>query len=391
MAFGSAGVSTLQSGLPGNALFELLSNPSAQSTGESYAQQEQHQQHGHEDQQANFFFQQQLKNTAENDAGNGSQPTFVAPSALTTAPEAAPSLISSDSRSSISAPSSRGWQDSPVSHTLSSPATSITSPHSSLVSPPVDPRLLIPPQDAKPQTQPAQPHEAVDAIETPKRRRGRPRLSDATNTRDTRVTRVGAVAKEDAPRTKTQQKTAAARRASTASASGADDVKNENTVDDKKSRIRARNREAAYKCRQKKQKGIEELQSQEAVAEDINKTLHSEAAMLRSEILMLKNMVLQHGGCGCSYIEEYISGAAQNLVHTSMAASSAQNAARGVAMNAQPDMNGQEGDTYVDWKMFDMDRKPGTGALDSESGFSGLDDISVTHSTRAASQGVTMA
>ncbi|GKT94557.1 BZIP transcription factor [Colletotrichum tofieldiae] len=121
------------------------------------------------------------------------------------------------------------------------------------------------------------------------------------------------------------------------------------------------------------------------MAENINKSLNYEAAQLRGEILMLKNMVLQHGGCGCSYIEEYISGAAQSLVQSSMAAAGSTHGG-GMQIHDQNCANGAGGEGYVDWKMFDMDTKAGLSSLESESGFSGYDD-SASHSARAQSQG----
>jgi hypothetical protein len=42
--------------------------------------------------------------------------------------------------------------------------------------------------------------------------------------------------------------------------------------------------------------------------------LASEIAQLRDETLMLKSMVLEHAGCGCNHIDEYIKHAASDLV-----------------------------------------------------------------------------
>ncbi|KAF6815628.1 bZIP transcription factor [Colletotrichum plurivorum] len=388
MDFNSVGVSTLQGGFPSNAFPDLLPNLFANSTGEQTLQQhqdqnqsyqQQHQQQQQAGDQAKFFFGQNLPQLSS--PLEQSRPGFVAPSALSSAP-AAPSFAATlDSpASSVSA-----WQDSPASNPLS-PPTSI----SSGVSPPIDPAIInFPKQEIKAEpatTQPAttQPAESTEA---PSGRRGRPRLSD-TKSRTTT--------------TKEQQKRkattiAAARRAS--NASSADDHHHIRAgaadPDEKRDRVRARNREAAYKCRKKKQKGIAELQSQEAVVENIHRNLTAEATALRGEILMLKNMVLQHGGCGCSYIEEYISGAAQNLVQSSMAAAAAASTsaqgggeAPGFDGNAnQPPCAGSEG--FVDWKMIDVERRNGMSAFGSESNFSALDDVSVTHSSRAQSQGAT--
>ncbi|KAF3811811.1 hypothetical protein GCG54_00014566 [Colletotrichum gloeosporioides] len=374
MDSGSAGgVSILQRGLSNSAFHNLLSDSSANPTDE-YTTQHQIQQRQPDHQQADCYFQRQLNIKRENEAANTAPQFFVAPSALTSAPDAA--SIISDSTSSPSTRSSHDvWQDSPATNSLLSPVSSVLSPpNSNIKSPPVDPLIISPEQETKPLP--------AAAIESPKRRRGRPRLTEPkTRAADAPATTTSSTG------AKVQKKSAAARRASTASVSGADDAKAPKTTEDKKNRIRARNREAAYKCRQKKQKGIEELQSQEVVAENVNKSLHAEASMLRSEILMLKNMVLQHGGCGCSFIEEYISGAAQNLVSSSMAAN-ATTANAGAAMNN----TAPGGDSSMDWEMFDTDeRKSEISALGSDDGFSILDDASIALGGRAQSQEFMMA
>ncbi|RBQ86392.1 hypothetical protein VDGD_20756 [Verticillium dahliae] len=82
---------------------------------------------------------------------------------------------------------------------------------------------------------------------------------------------------------------------------------------DKKTLLRARNREAAHKCRVRKQRGIEDLQTQEASLEGVNQCLKDQYTDLRDEVLLLKDMILQHGSCGCSFIESYIEDAAANI------------------------------------------------------------------------------
>lgn len=82
---------------------------------------------------------------------------------------------------------------------------------------------------------------------------------------------------------------------------------------EKKTRLRARNREAAHKCRVRKQRGIEDLQTQEAAIGAVNQNLKNQYAELRSEVILLKDLVLQHSGCGCSFIESYIEDAAATL------------------------------------------------------------------------------
>ncbi|KAK2053750.1 hypothetical protein LY76DRAFT_258860 [Colletotrichum caudatum] len=213
------------------------------------------------------------------------------PSALTSAPAAA--CLTADRQSSTSTQSSQSWQDLPFGNFVES----LSSPESSMSSP-VDPRIRNP---AK-KTQAIQP---IYSTEARNRRRGRPRLSGTSQ-------RAGAALTAAKTTKKGKQK-----RAPTVSTSGLDDLSSHlSDGDSKRNNILARNREAAYKCRQKKQKGIEKLQIYEAILEDISNSLNTEAAMLRDEILMLKHMVLQHGGCGCSFIDDYISGAAQKLVQS---------------------------------------------------------------------------
>jgi hypothetical protein len=47
----------------------------------------------------------------------------------------------------------------------------------------------------------------------------------------------------------------------------------------------------------------------------MHNALITEAAQLQQEVLVLKNMVLDHGRCNCDFIEDYIKGAASSLVH----------------------------------------------------------------------------
>ena len=84
----------------------------------------------------------------------------------------------------------------------------------------------------------------------------------------------------------------------------------EDEADDDKSRLRARNRKAAAKFRVRKKCDTEKLRETEEAARELNKVLNQEAAKLREECLKLKNMVLDHAGCGCPPIDDYIQSAA---------------------------------------------------------------------------------
>lgn len=92
-------------------------------------------------------------------------------------------------------------------------------------------------------------------------------------------------------------------------------VNSARVCENKKVRLRLRNREAAHKYRQKKQRGITDLQTQEAVAEAVNQALFIEASALRGKILLLKNMILQHGNCDCPLIQDYIGVSATNMTN----------------------------------------------------------------------------
>ncbi|KAK2004235.1 hypothetical protein LX36DRAFT_665926 [Colletotrichum falcatum] len=319
-------------------------------------QHQQHQQHQHQHQsplhQQQSPFQQLLGNRA------------AAPSALTLTPVS--SWRTADPQSSISTQSSQSWQSSSASN----PSESLPSPASSLMS-------LVVPQfvQSAAETRPVQP---ADSPETPKRRRGRPRLSETGQRASAALTAAKA-----AKKTKRQ-------RASTTSASEDDDSSGKvgdggsgggggSDDDDKRNRVRARNREAAHKCRQKTQKGINQLQTQEAVMGGLNKSLKSEAEMLRGEILLLKHMVLQHSGCGCSFIEEYIAGAAQNLVQSGARIAASPPRGGNAETDGQHSLAGGD-ECYIDQRAYDTHSKADMYLTGFESGFFDFDSTPY-HST----------
>ncbi|KAK1716019.1 uncharacterized protein BDZ83DRAFT_635347 [Colletotrichum acutatum] len=176
----------------------------------------------------------------------------------------------------------------------------------------------------------------------PKRRSGRPRLSNT----DSSPNPLRA-AETNPVKVRTRN---VRRRPSYTSASDGNN---------KQDAIRARNRQAAHKCRRKKQKVNEDLQTQEIAINNINKHLQYEVAKLQSEILYLKNMVLRHSGCGCRSIDEYIAQAAQNLVQGALAPkpSLLSEAAPPVKADVHAsEMSWQDvtdGQCYVGWDMLD--------------------------------------
>jgi len=76
---------------------------------------------------------------------------------------------------------------------------------------------------------------------------------------------------------------------------------------------RERNRKAATKCRAKTKAAITQLEGEEREASDRRHTLSTEAAALRSEVLFLRDMVLEHHSCGCVDKQNYIRNAAELL------------------------------------------------------------------------------
>ncbi|GKT91488.1 BZIP transcription factor [Colletotrichum tofieldiae] len=256
---------------------------------------------------------------------------FVPPSAT------ADPVLTADWESSISTESSQPWHESSFNN-LAEPQSS---PGSSMS--PVDPDVLSPAKE----TQPVQ---SINPTESPKRRRGRPRLSSTKTTKKNKQQYV-----------------------SSASASGVDDLSSHSGSDNKKNKTRARNREAAHRCRQKSQRNIEKLQTQESIISDINKSLTAEATMLRGEVLMLKHMILQHSGCGCSSIEDYISSAAQNLVQSgSMTA--AVTDGRNTQIGCQNCTTGDDQEGYMDWQLFNADNEADAPLVGPWSVFSDFDD-----------------
>ncbi|EGY20887.1 uncharacterized protein VDAG_02411 [Verticillium dahliae VdLs.17] len=151
--------------------------------------------------------------------------------------------------------------------------------------------------------QPQQEYLPAEALSTQPKRRGRPpKASSAQKPGST-------VFKTVVPNDLTNRRLSASSIDSSLSAQS----NNPSSHSEKKTRLRARNREAAHKCRIRKQRGIQDLQTQEAAIGAVNQSLKDQYAELRDEILLLKNMVLQHGGCGCSFIESYLENAAASL------------------------------------------------------------------------------
>jgi hypothetical protein len=75
-----------------------------------------------------------------------------------------------------------------------------------------------------------------------------------------------------------------------------------------------KNRVAAHKCRQRKKEYINGLEGRAREFSSKNKALKENVAMLREEVLSLKNEVLRHAGCGFWAVDEYLARCAGDLL-----------------------------------------------------------------------------
>jgi hypothetical protein len=75
-----------------------------------------------------------------------------------------------------------------------------------------------------------------------------------------------------------------------------------------------KNRVAAHKCRQRKKEYINGLEGRAREFSSKNKALKENVAMLRDEVLSLKNEVLRHAGCGFWAVDEYLARCAGDLL-----------------------------------------------------------------------------
>lgn len=75
-----------------------------------------------------------------------------------------------------------------------------------------------------------------------------------------------------------------------------------------------KNRVAAHKCRQRKKEYINGLEGRAREYSAKNKALKDNVAMLREEVLSLKNEVLRHAGCGFWAVDEYLARCAGDLL-----------------------------------------------------------------------------
>lgn len=74
-----------------------------------------------------------------------------------------------------------------------------------------------------------------------------------------------------------------------------------------------KNREAAYRCRQKKKRWVNDLETKSEHMEIKNKELQEQVAQLREESIYLRNLLLTHGNCDCDVVQTYLRRTSEKL------------------------------------------------------------------------------
>lgn len=131
----------------------------------------------------------------------------------------------------------------------------------------------------------------------PPKKRGRPRRGQAKSSADT---------KSSPAKARKASKVSSQKDSTNQSDDGSDHGSD-------RSHLRARNRVAAAKFRERKRESVGKLKEKEECARAANRMLADEIAHLKEETLQLKSMVLEHAGCGCGHIDEYIKHAASGI------------------------------------------------------------------------------
>lgn len=78
-----------------------------------------------------------------------------------------------------------------------------------------------------------------------------------------------------------------------------------------------KNRVAAHKCRERRKQYISNLETRARDESSKNKVLREQCVALREQVLDLKNILLQHAGCGCWAIDQYLERSAGDLLGVS--------------------------------------------------------------------------
>jgi len=102
---------------------------------------------------------------------------------------------------------------------------------------------------------------------------------------------------------------------------GRDSHKSVCEIETKREALRERNRIAANKCRQQKRARINELQVKERDLISRKHYLNMVVEILKKELVDLRSKCLEHAGCGCESIREYLEDTVTELSPTALSAS----------------------------------------------------------------------
>ncbi|KAL9561822.1 hypothetical protein ACKAV7_014084 [Fusarium commune] len=134
---------------------------------------------------------------------------------------------------------------------------------------------------------------------------------DLTSRKSTERTPLGD--RDINPQIKKTGKYSPVRRTSNTSSNGAHAAQQDN---DRMKRIRERNRITANKLRIKQREEQQGLESSKQDLERINRDLSTCVADLTVEVYELKMQLLQHSGCNCTLIHNYLAHEAQRYMQT---------------------------------------------------------------------------
>ncbi|KAI9337149.1 hypothetical protein DFJ73DRAFT_763484 [Zopfochytrium polystomum] len=87
--------------------------------------------------------------------------------------------------------------------------------------------------------------------------------------------------------------------------------------DARRRRFLERNRLAASKCRQKKKQFVQELERRSIAETEKNRELAALVAQLREEVVVLRNQLLLHRGCGCGGVKEFLDASLRQMSQAS--------------------------------------------------------------------------
>ncbi|KAK7419729.1 hypothetical protein QQZ08_010742 [Neonectria magnoliae] len=104
------------------------------------------------------------------------------------------------------------------------------------------------------------------------------------------------------------------------------EIPNGENGDVKRDKFLQRNREAAYKCRQKKKEWTTQLEATRTKMEEKNKSLHNQVNGLVNEVSYIKNVLMVHAGCNDSKIDRWLQNQARKVVENSELAASSRGA-----------------------------------------------------------------